>query len=71
MIIKIKVISEGETFFKEIVVFDKNIEVKSNVKMEVKSWLSQYWQWLMTTIIIPLVVFFYKRKKGEKKEENK
>lgn len=69
MIIKIKIVADGETNYKEIVVFDKNIEVKSNVKLEVKSWLGQYWQWLMTTIIIPLVVFFYKKKQADKKKK--
>lgn len=61
MIIKIKVISEKETHYKDIVVFDKNIQVKSNLSLGVKSWISQYWQWLMTTIIIPLFIFFYKK----------
>jgi len=68
MIIKIKVVSGEETYYKDIVVFDKNIKVKANVSLGVESWLSKYWQWLMTTIIIPLVIFFYKKRK-EKKEK--
>lgn len=68
MIIKIKVVSGEETYYKDIVVFDKNIQVKANVSLGVKSWISQYWQWLMTTIIIPLAIFFYKKRK-EKKEK--
>jgi hypothetical protein len=61
MIIKIKVVSGEETHYKDIIVFDKNIQVKSNLSLGVKSWISQYWQWLMTTIIIPLFIFFYKK----------
>lgn len=71
MIITIKVDTEDETSYKDIVVFDKNIKVKANVALGVKSWISEYWQWLMTTIIIPVVVFFYKKKnkKDEKESE--
>lgn len=65
MIIKIKVVSGKEIYYKDIVVFEKNIKVKTNVSLGVKSWISQYWQWLMTTIIIPLVIFFYKKRKNK------
>lgn len=67
LIIKIKIEADGETSYKDIVVFDKDIEVKTNLKHGVKGWVSQYWEWLMSTIIIPLVIFFYKRR--EKKKE--
>jgi hypothetical protein len=69
LIIKIKIEADGEINYKDIVVFDKNIEVKANVSLGVKSWFSEYWQWLMTTIIIPLVVFFYKKRKKDKEEK--
>jgi len=65
MIITIKIGSEDEASYKDIVVFDKNIKVKSNVSLGFKSWFSEYWQWLMTTIIIPLVILFYKKRKKE------
>ena len=58
LVIKIKVKADGETYIKDIVVFDKNIKVKANASLEVKSWFSQYWQWLMTTIIIPVFLFY-------------
>lgn len=63
LIIKIRIDADGETTYKDIVVFDKNIKIKSNINHGIKNWLSEYWQWLMTTIIIPLVVFFYRNKK--------
>lgn len=70
LIIRIKIEVDGEANYKDIVVFDKDIEVKANASLEVKSWLAEYWQWLMTTIIIPLVIFFYKkRNKKEEKDE--
>lgn len=72
LVIKIKIEADGEVSYKDIVVFDKDIEVKANASLEVKGWLSQYWQWLMTTIIIPIVVFFYKKREKRKQDlENK
>jgi hypothetical protein len=65
LIIKIRIDSDGEATYKDIVVFDKNIKVKSDIKYDLKTWLSKYWQWLMTTIIIPLVIFFYKKRKNK------
>jgi hypothetical protein len=70
LIIKIKIQSDGETSYKDIVVFDKDVEVKTNVKYEVKGWFEKYWQWLMTTIIIPIVIYFYKKRENRKKENN-
>jgi hypothetical protein len=69
LLIKIKIEVDGETSYKDIVVFDKNIEVKANIQHGVKNWFSEYWQWLMTTIIIPVVVFFYKKREKKKQEE--
>lgn len=66
LIIKIKIENNGELNYKDIVVFDKNIEVKSNFSHGVKSWISQYWQWLLSTIIIPIIIFFYKRREKNK-----
>lgn len=45
--------------------YSKDIYVKSNVAVSVKGFWSTYWQWLFSTIIIPLVVWFYKNKKSK------
>lgn len=68
MVIKIKIVSGDETHYKDIVVFDKNIQVKANISLGVKSWISLYWQWVITTIITPLIIFLYKRKKSKKSQ---
>lgn len=68
MIVKVKIRNGGQVSYKDIVVFDKNIKVKTNVSAGVQGWLSQYWQWLLTTIIIPLAIFFYKKRKKESAE---
>jgi hypothetical protein len=70
LVVKVRIINENGEFFKDITVFDKNIEVKSNVVFSVKTWISNYWQWLVTTIIIPFIVWFYKKKSEKKKERD-
>ena len=57
LVIKVKDIN------KDIVVFNKNIKVKKNVSVEVGGFFDSNWQWLMTTIIIPVFIYFWNRKK--------
>ena len=71
LVVKVRIVNENGEFYKDITVFDKNIEVKSNVVFSIKTWLSNYWQWLVTTIIIPFIVWFYKKKSEEKKKKRK
>jgi hypothetical protein len=71
LVVKVRIISENGDFYKDITVFDKNIEVKSNVVFSIKTWLSNYWQWLITTIIIPFIIWFYKKKSEEKKKRKR
>lgn len=58
----IKVKSEGIN--KDITVFDKKIKIKSDVVFSLKKFLNQYWQWLMSTIIIPIIIWGWKTKKN-------
>ena len=71
LVVKVRIINENGDFYKDITVFDKNIEVKSNVVFSIKTWLSNYWQWLITTIIIPFIIWFYKKKSEEKKKRKR
>ena len=71
LVVKVRIINENGDFYKDITVFDKNIEVKSNVVFSIKTWLSNYWQWLITTIIIPFIIWFYKKKSEEKKKKKR
>lgn len=70
MILKIKIINKENVTQKDIIIFDKNIEVKTNFIFSLKSFIFSYWQWLATTTIIPFIIFIFKRRK-KKKEENK
>lgn len=51
---------------KDIVVFNKTIKVKTNVTVVVKGFFDKYWQWFMTTIIIPIFIYFWNRKRKRK-----
>lgn len=68
LIIKVRIISEdGEKSFKDIVVFEKNITTKTNITYSVKNVATKYWQWSLSTLIIPFIVWFYNRKKKKEK----
>jgi hypothetical protein len=64
LVIKLKDLS------KDIIVFNKNIKIKSNVPVVVESFFEKYWQWIMTTIIIPIFVYFWNRKKKRKTKKS-
>jgi hypothetical protein len=67
LIVKVRVYTEEGSYLKDIPVFDKDIYVKSNIKYDAKNWLSENWQWFMSTLVIPIFLYFWnKRKKKEK-----
>jgi hypothetical protein len=65
--VRVRVKAEDTVVFKDITVFDKEIKIKSNISYSSSNFISQYWQWIMTTIVIPFVVWFWNRKKRERK----
>ena len=68
--VKIRVKEDGESYYKDIVVFDRKIKVKSNIKFSIITWFSEHWQWLFGFILIPLIKWLYDEWK-KKKELNK
>lgn len=52
---------------KKQVVYTDVIHVRSNVKKEVKSFWDKYWQYILSTFVIPLSVYFWQKKKKSKK----
>lgn len=58
----ISIIKNGD---KKEIVYTDVIYVKSDIKKTAISFWGKYWQWLMSTLIIPFVIFLYKRKKKE------
>lgn len=59
----LKLVVKVKDLNKDIVVFNKNIKIKSNVPVVVEGFFEKYWQWFMTTIIIPVFIYFWNRKK--------
>lgn len=69
MIIKVRIVNEQGGFYKDIVVFERNIKTKANLSYSISTWLSSYWQWLCTTFIIPIFLWWRKRKKERDAKE--
>lgn len=63
----LKLVIKVKELNKDIVVFNKNIQIKSNVPVAVEGFFDKYWQWFMTTIIIPIFIYFWNRNKKSKK----
>ena len=64
----LKLIIRVKDLNKDIVVFNKNIKIEKNVTVAVEGFFQKYWQWFITTIIIPIFIYFWNRKK---KKQNK
>ena len=56
----ISIMKDGEVKQK---VYSDTIHIKNNIPIVAEKFWVKYWQWLATTIIIPLIVYFWKRKK--------
>lgn len=63
----ISIIRDGN---KKDVVYEDTVEVEKDIKTQIKFFFESYWQWMLSTLIIPFVVWFYKNRK-EKKSPNK
>jgi hypothetical protein len=68
--VKIRIKEEGKSYYKDIVVFHKKINIKSNIKFSIINWISEHWQWFFGVILIPLIKWLYDEWK-KRREENK
>lgn len=68
--VKIRIKEGDKDYYKDIVVFDKKIKVKSNIKFSIITWISEYWEYFIGTILIPLIKWLYDEWK-KRREENK
>ena len=57
--VKIRIKENGESYYKDIVVFDKKVNIKSNIKFSIVTWFSENWQWLFGVILIPIIKWLY------------
>ena len=65
----IRVKSKVDDSYKDITIFDKKILVKPNIKYTLSNWISDYWQWISSSILIPAFTWWWanRRKKRKKK----
>ena len=59
----VKYKSKNDNSYKDITIFDRKILVSPNIKYTITNWLSEYWQWLLTTLLIPLFKWILGRRK--------
>lgn len=52
---------------KDIPVFDKDIYVYAKPSAWIVDFWNKYWQWIMSTVLIPIFVFLYKKFSNHKK----
>ena len=49
-------------------VYEDEVVVKTDVTKTVPFFIATYWQWIMSTLIIPFIIWFVKRKKKKDEE---
>lgn len=49
--------------------FDKQVMIEITPLQIVESWWSKYWQWVMSTLILPLAAFIYKKHTSKKEQD--
>lgn len=52
----------GRDIPKTLRTLTRKVEVSANVGDSIKTFLAGYWQWLTTTLIIPIGLYFYRRR---------
>lgn len=63
LIISVKVKNEFGISSQDIPVFREKIFVESNFKWTFKTFFKSYWQWIISTLILPLLIYLWRRKK--------
>ena len=51
------------------VVYEDYVTVKTDITKTIPYFIATYWQWLLTTIVIPVIVWFVKRRKKDEDEK--
>jgi hypothetical protein len=67
----VKILDNLGENYKDISVFEKTIKVNTSVVETTKQFISEYWQWLTTVCVIPLLIWGYKSYSGRKKNNTK
>lgn len=68
LIVKVRIVKDGEETFKDIVVFEKNIHTKANISYSVFQFVKEQWEWLASSIVIPIFLWWFNNRKKKKKK---
>jgi hypothetical protein len=64
----ISVIKEGN---KKEVVYEDSVTIKMNLGKQLPFFFTKYWQWLLTTLIVPFGVWYYNKRRKKDEGNNK
>ena len=56
--------------FTKEVVYEDEVKVKIDITKTIPFFIATYWQWLLTTLVIPVIVWFFKRKNNRNERVN-
>ena len=63
-----KILNQLGENYKDVKVFEKTIKVNAPVLTRIKQFVGDYWQWLSTAVVIPLIVWGYKTLSNRRKK---
>ena len=66
--IVVSVIRDGN---KKDVVYEDSVEVEKDIPSQINFFFCKYWQWLLSTLLIPFGVWWYKKNQEDKKNKLK
>jgi hypothetical protein len=66
----IKIKDDLGEYYKDITVFEKNIKVNASITVSIKQFWRDYWQWVISVIILPLLLWSFNNIKGRRKKKD-
>ena len=66
--VMIAVITNGN---RKETVYQDTVNIETNLGKQIPFFIGQYWQWMLSTLVIPFGVWFYNRKKNKDDEKPK
>lgn len=62
-------VKNSDYSYKDITIFEKNIMVKPNIKYSVNGWFSNNWQFLFSTLLIPIFTWWWSNRRKKKRSK--
>lgn len=64
--IVISIIKDGN---KKEIVYEDSVRVKMDIGKQLPFFFGKYWQWLLSTLVIPFIIWFYNKRNKDKKKK--